>query len=155
MFFENKKSEVLMALQKRGHSEQDIARMSPKKAFIEYCEWNGLLSWGETLWNQMLILSGNVEVPTLEPVFPDEHGEPRLCARSRARLVSAIVRAYNGSIDLENLLRCGHASIEEMGDRALMELAAREVPIDDLQALTDAVPELRLRRTMAAPAAAH
>lgn len=153
MIFENKSSEVLLALQKRGRSEQEIARMSPKETFIEYCEWNGLLSWGETLWNQMLILSGNVEVPTLEPVFPDEHGEPRLCARSRARLVSVIVRAYNGSIDLENLLRCGHASIEEMGDRALMELAVREVPIDDLQALADAVPELRLRRTVVTAAA--
>lgn len=153
MFFENKNSEVLLALQKRGHSEQEIALMSPKKAFAEYCEWNGLLSWGETLWNQVMILSGNAEVPTLEPVFPDEHGEPKLCARSRARLVSAIVRAYNGSIDLENLLRCGHASIEEMGDRALMALAARDVPIDDLQVLTDAVPELRLRRTVVTAAA--
>lgn len=67
--------------------------------------------------------------------------------------MSVIVRAYNGSIDLENLLRCGHASIEEMGDRALMELAVREVPIDDLQALADAVPELRLRRTVVTAAA--
>lgn len=29
-----------------GRSEQEIARMSPKETFIEYCEWNGLLSWG-------------------------------------------------------------------------------------------------------------
>lgn len=34
-----------------------------------------------------------------------------------------------------------------------MELAVREVPIDDLQALADAVPELRLRRTVVTAAA--
>lgn len=143
MFFENKKSEVLMALQKRGRSEGEIARMSPKEAFIEYCEWNGLLSWGETLWNQVMALSGNAEVPTLEPAF----GELKLSAPSRARLVDAIVRAYNGSIDLETLMRGGRISIEEMNDQELVECATREVPCGDLQALAEYVPELRLRQT--------
>lgn len=121
--------------------------MSPKDAFIECCEWNGLLSWGETLWNQVMVLSGNAEVPTLEPAFPSHCGEPRLSAPSRSRLVDAIVRAYNGSIDLENLMRDGRISIEEMSDQELMEFAAREVPSDDLQALTEDLPELRLQRT--------
>lgn len=152
MNFENKNSEVLLALKKRGHSEQDIARMSPKNAFVEYCEWNGLLCWGETLWNQVMILSGNAKVPTLEPAFPGHCGESRLSTPSRSRLVDAIVRAYNGSIDLENLMRGSHISIEEMSDQELIEFAAREVPSDDLQALTEDLPELRLQRTRPAVA---
>lgn len=146
MIFENKKSEVLFALQKRGHDEEKIADMSPKEAFIEFCEWNGLLGWGETLWNQVMSLSGNaVEVPALELVAIHGHGKPALSEISRARLINVIVRAYGGRIDLENLLREGRASIGEMSDSELVEFASSQVPPNDLLELVERIPELRLR----------
>lgn len=42
---------VLAALRKRGHEDDQIASMSPKTAFREYCEWHGLRDWGDELWH--------------------------------------------------------------------------------------------------------
>ncbi|MBP8275347.1 MAG: hypothetical protein KAX55_00440 [Propionivibrio sp.] len=41
---------VRSALRERGHSDQVIAIMSPREAFDEYCMWNGIVNWGDTLW---------------------------------------------------------------------------------------------------------
>lgn len=141
MIFENNKSEVLLALQKRGHSEKEIAGMSPKETFIEYCEWNGLLGWGEKLWNQVMLLSGNApEVPALEPIAL--HG--RLSDTSRAHLMNAINRAYGGRVDLENLLRGGDVSLKEMSDDKLMGFASSQVPPGDLHSLVKRIPDMAL-----------
>jgi hypothetical protein len=37
---------IVDALHERGHTDDQIANMSPEMAFIEYCNWNGLLGWG-------------------------------------------------------------------------------------------------------------
>ncbi|MFM0608666.1 hypothetical protein PQR05_29470 [Paraburkholderia sediminicola] len=42
---------VLAALRKRGHDDEAIAAMSPQFAFSEYCDWHGLIGWGDELWN--------------------------------------------------------------------------------------------------------
>ena len=41
---------VMDALRSRGHSDEKIATMEPILAFSEFCDWNGLLGWGESLW---------------------------------------------------------------------------------------------------------
>jgi hypothetical protein len=41
------------ALANRGHSDDDIAKMTPEEAFTEYCEWHGLCRYGHTLWSLM------------------------------------------------------------------------------------------------------
>lgn len=38
-------------LKSRGHSIEAIATMSPETAFSEFCNWNGLINWGDTLWS--------------------------------------------------------------------------------------------------------
>lgn len=43
-------AEVLDALRNRGHSDARIAKMDPVFMFKEYCDWNGLVNWGGTLW---------------------------------------------------------------------------------------------------------
>ncbi len=48
--FEKLNFAVKDALVNRGHSEKQIRSMSPREAFEEYCEWNGLINWGDTLW---------------------------------------------------------------------------------------------------------
>jgi hypothetical protein len=42
---------VLAALRNRGHDDEAIAAMSPQSAFREYCDWHGLLGWGDELWH--------------------------------------------------------------------------------------------------------
>jgi hypothetical protein len=42
--------ELINDLKERGHSEEAIAQMTPEKAFEEYCNWNGLINWGDSLW---------------------------------------------------------------------------------------------------------
>lgn len=43
---------VKSALVNRGYSDEEMGRMSPREAFVEYCEWHGLINWGDTLWEQ-------------------------------------------------------------------------------------------------------
>jgi hypothetical protein len=40
---------VVEALRKCGHEETEIEKMTPEFAFNEYCEWHGLIRWGDTL----------------------------------------------------------------------------------------------------------
>jgi hypothetical protein len=46
-------TKVIDDLKSRGHSLEIINQMTPKKAFDEYCNWNGLIGWGDHLWNMM------------------------------------------------------------------------------------------------------
>ena len=49
--------EVLKVLQERKLSCTEILELTPEQMFIEYCEWNGLINWGQTLWNHAKTLS--------------------------------------------------------------------------------------------------
>lgn len=49
-------SSVLEALQERGHSDETISNMKPQTMFNEYCEWNGLIGYGRSLWNLVIDL---------------------------------------------------------------------------------------------------
>lgn len=42
--------EFINDLKERGHSEEDISKMTPERAFTEYCNWQGLINWGDSLW---------------------------------------------------------------------------------------------------------
>src|ERR1700722_9967095 len=42
-------SELREALVNRGHSDAQIAALTPQEKFDEYCEWNGLIRHGSTL----------------------------------------------------------------------------------------------------------
>ena len=46
------------ALVNRGHTDDDIRTMSPREAFVEYCEWNGMIRWGDALWENAKVLIG-------------------------------------------------------------------------------------------------
>lgn len=48
--------DIVDALKKRGYSDDAIAQMTPKEAFSEYCNWNGLSGWGPTLWGVVAVL---------------------------------------------------------------------------------------------------
>lgn len=37
---------LLDALHKRGHADEQIAEMTPAEAFDEFCNWHGLSGWG-------------------------------------------------------------------------------------------------------------
>lgn len=41
------------ALSNRGWTEDQIATLSPKHKFAEYCNWKGMMGWGERLWEVM------------------------------------------------------------------------------------------------------
>ncbi|HEX7912509.1 MAG TPA: hypothetical protein VF534_31080 [Paraburkholderia sp.] len=49
MIVSNISAEVLDCLRKRGWDDAQIASMTPEKAFSEFCEWNGLLGYGDKL----------------------------------------------------------------------------------------------------------
>ena len=42
---------VLIACRSRGFKDKEIENMAPRDLFHEFCEWEGLISWNETLWN--------------------------------------------------------------------------------------------------------
>lgn len=44
---------VREALRKRGREEAEVAIMTPREVFEDYCNWNGLINWSDTLWNTM------------------------------------------------------------------------------------------------------
>ena len=41
---------ILADIRERGHSDAEVASMSPREAFAEYCNWHGLIGWGGDLW---------------------------------------------------------------------------------------------------------
>jgi hypothetical protein len=56
-------TEYKQALKGRGYSDDEISKMSPKDAFVEYCKWNGLINWvsasdwGDAVWEAVQQLS--------------------------------------------------------------------------------------------------
>jgi hypothetical protein len=55
-------------LKKRGHTLEQIKQMSPKKAFDEYCNWNGLFKWGDHLWLTMHKLKDACDELPVKPI---------------------------------------------------------------------------------------
>lgn len=51
--------EVLSALKERELSDAEIALLSPREAFDEYCNWHGLIHWGDRLWGVVEGLQAN------------------------------------------------------------------------------------------------
>lgn len=41
---------VLEACRNRGWTDDAIKGMTPRQMFGEYCEWHGLINWGNQLW---------------------------------------------------------------------------------------------------------
>lgn len=48
--------EVLETLREMSRSDDDIESMSPEQAFSEYCNWHGLINWG----NRLLRVADNI-----------------------------------------------------------------------------------------------
>ncbi len=48
---------VREALKSREISDADIAVMTPREAFVEYCNWHGFIGWGDGLWKNVMDLS--------------------------------------------------------------------------------------------------
>lgn len=42
---------VVNALQAAGYSDDQIYLMTPRERFDKFCEWEGLVNWGYTLWS--------------------------------------------------------------------------------------------------------
>ena len=53
---------VMNALKERGHTPEQIADMPVKEIFKEFCEWEGLINWGELLWE----IVDTLTIPTQE-----------------------------------------------------------------------------------------
>ena len=59
---------LITALQKRGYTDEEIARMGPDQRFDEFCEWHGLLHWGPTLRAIMETARGDLTIdPPADP----------------------------------------------------------------------------------------
>lgn len=52
---------VREALRERGVKEAVVAIMSPREVFEEYCNWNGIINWSDTLWDTMTALQAQAQ----------------------------------------------------------------------------------------------
>jgi hypothetical protein len=43
--------DVVQSLRARSLSNTEIAALSPRDAFVEYCQWKGFADWGGPLWD--------------------------------------------------------------------------------------------------------
>jgi hypothetical protein len=41
---------VLADLREAGWTDDQIEQWNPQLVFHEWCNWNGLIGWGDTLW---------------------------------------------------------------------------------------------------------
>ena len=48
---------VLADIRERGHTDEQITRMAPRKIFDEYCHWHGLIGWGQQLFDLAITLN--------------------------------------------------------------------------------------------------
>jgi len=47
---------ILTDVRARDFSDAEIEKLSAKEIFKQYCEWNGLINWYDTLWDAVLDL---------------------------------------------------------------------------------------------------
>lgn len=74
---------IKSALVERGYTEDQMKAMTPREAFTEYCEWNGLIRWGDTLWDQakaLIAMDTPSGAPGIVPVT-DKDADAALRAR--------------------------------------------------------------------------
>lgn len=50
-------------LHERGHDDSAIAQMEPRRAFREYCHWNGIIGYDGDLWNAVEALRNAETAP--------------------------------------------------------------------------------------------
>lgn len=55
---------VREALRERGRKEAEVAIMTPREIFEDYCNWNGIINWSDTLWDTATALMNAQVVPT-------------------------------------------------------------------------------------------
>jgi len=58
MNIHNIPAQVLTVLRERGNTDAMIELMRPREVFHEYCEWEGLINWSDTLYTTVLRLEG-------------------------------------------------------------------------------------------------
>lgn len=59
---------ITNTLRERGRSDVYIKGMSAKDIFSEYCTWNGLINWSNTLWDVVSVLKAIQKNGTNQPV---------------------------------------------------------------------------------------
>lgn len=57
MNFNDLPDRVQDALVGRGIEPDEVAVMSPKEIYTEFCEWYGLIGWGSLLWETAFTLN--------------------------------------------------------------------------------------------------
>lgn len=55
---------VREALRERGRKEAEVAIMTPREIFEDYCNWNGIINWSDTLWDTATALMNAQAAPT-------------------------------------------------------------------------------------------
>lgn len=55
---------VREALRERGRKEAEVAIMTPREIFEDYCNWNGIINWSDTLWDTAIALMNAHAAPT-------------------------------------------------------------------------------------------
>lgn len=72
---------VRSALRERGVKDAVVAIMTPREVFEEYCNWNGIINWSDTLWDTMQALVQAQPAPASWPAgepFPLTHSPGKL-----------------------------------------------------------------------------
>lgn len=156
---------VLSALRARGHEDKDIAIMSTREAFEEYCTWHGLVNWGSTLWEQagafmplqpapvqakaisdavILVFDGKERVISLEKFLAenaDGFGDAEVSGIRKAIAAGQTYAGGGGAAPTWEVRPAGAAlSADEM---ELMQLAYTKILSVAAQALLDLNREVR------------
>lgn len=50
---------VLAALRSAEYTDDQIKLMTAQEVFDAYCDWHGLINWGNVLWNTVLDLQAH------------------------------------------------------------------------------------------------
>ena len=93
---------IISDLKDRGHSEDDISRMTPRNAFNEYCNWNGLINHGDSLWEVVQALKDSDCGEQIEVVANVLNSYDTLVAENKklkAQIDSAISCVHNSHED--------------------------------------------------------
>ena len=137
---------VLDAVRKREKfTDEEIVHLSPRELFDEYCSWNGLLNWGDSLWDTMDQLQkvqpapGAVVVTLNNGIFQDALS---------SFPVSVAVVDYDDSADLEEQIMIpqsdgtdDQAAVARVVSVEVNEVRTREI----LEAIEEGRPALSMK----------
>lgn len=134
---------VRSALRERGHTDTDVAFMSPREAFDEYCTWHGLVRWGDTLWENAKALMAFEPKPSQSPGLspavlaemqgfrqPPERERDMLAgairdAAVKAGIIRADVEALSGP---ELLMLCNDLANSSPNDKEARQISSGDDP---------------------------